>query len=186
MPDWPPELLGYRNYGAFSTAGEGSPTADAIVVSGSSFLTTNLAAWAVANKAILAPIIVQNVLTVYQFAWFNGATVAGNVDVGIYDKNFARVVSLGSTAQAGTSAIQVGDIADTTLDPGLYYAAMASDDATATFARGGTGVASVLFRACGCVTMDAAFPLPSTVTPASFSAAFGIPLLVGATEGAIL
>lgn len=184
MSDWPPDVHGYRGYGPLSTAGEGSPIGE--VMSNAGQIFTAAAAWGTANTAVFSPVIIGVNTTVYQLAWINGATVAGNADVGIYDRNGFRLVSSGSTAQSGVSAPQVVDITDTTLTPGLYYLAMVADDATATYNRAGTSSASPLCRASGMAMQASAFPLPSTATFAAFALALACPLLMGSTENSVI
>lgn len=127
-------------------------------------------AWGTASLAILVPVQITSGVTVKQMAWINGATVSGNVDIGIYDSTFNLLVSLGSTAQSGTIAMQVGDIADTALSAGTYYFALASSSATATFYLADYGLGSIHAQGTkemGVVTMASAFPLPATITPAA-------------------
>lgn len=137
-----------------------SPVGEALLLCANAFNST------VAPGALLAlyyPVLVPRAITVYQAAWLNGATVAGNVDVGVYDEAGNRMVSTGSTLMAGASVPQTVDIADTLLSPGLYYMAFVSDSATATFQRG--FVPSQLARACGMRQQTlGAMPLPQTAT----------------------
>ena len=63
----------------------------------------------------------------------NGATLGGNTDVGIYDEEGVRRVSIGPTAQAGISSLQTFDITDTFLMPGTYFLALANTTTTATY-----------------------------------------------------
>lgn len=184
MSDWPSEVHGYRGYGPLSTAGEGSPVGEILSNVGSIF--TAASAWGTANTAVFVPMVVGFTTTVFQMGWINGATVAGNVDVGIYDRNANRLVSSGSTAQSGVSSPQVVDIADTTLLPGLYYFAMVADDATATYTRGGGSSSSPICRASGMAMQATAFPLPSTATFAGFALAFACPLLMASTENSVI
>lgn len=88
------------------------------------------------NQAVYVPFCVQRPMTVLQMWCINGATVNGNIDAGIYDTGKNRLVSLGATAQAGTTAIQQLNITDTFLLPGVYYMALAWSSATATFWSG--------------------------------------------------
>lgn len=81
-----------------------------------------------------------------QISWANGATVAGNVTVGVYGPLATEGTALGaavavqsaSTAQAGISAMQAIDLTPTFLAPGRYYAAIEFDNVTATFLRHGS------------------------------------------------
>lgn len=91
----------------------------------------------VANRAYVQPFLLQRPVVVTKLGWINGATVAGNVDVAIYDNNLDLILSCGSTAQSGTNAKQTVDVTDTTLRPGIYYMAMAVSDGTATVSRMG-------------------------------------------------
>lgn len=169
--------------GVLSVAGEGTPVGDAILSLGST--QTTAAVWPTALRAIYLPIMVPFPLTVYKMAWANGATVAGNVDVGIYDVNGARLVSTGMVAMAGVSVLQVADIADTALLPGNYFLAMNSDSATATFSRS-SSVEGVTGRACGMQQEAIVSPgtLPATSTPAIFTSPF-VPLLVAVYASAV-
>lgn len=118
--------------------------------------------WPTANLAFYIPISVHSTLTVVKMFIENGGTASGNVDLGIYDAGGTRLVSTGSTAQSGTSAIQEFDITDTTLTPGLYYLAMAIDNTTATLQR--WSVTTALAKAIGVCTQASAFALPSSAT----------------------
>lgn len=120
------------------------------------------AGWPAANRAILIPFDISESYTVKKLGWINGATVSGNVDVGIYDTNLTRLVSAGSTAQGSISVVQEVDVTDTTLPPGSYYMAMAMDNTTGRVLR---SVANHLDTASvGVAQMAAAFPLPATAT----------------------
>lgn len=136
-------------------AGSGAPTS---------------AAWSAANRALFIPFRLSRPITAVKMFVFNGTTVSGNLDVGIYNKDGVRLVSSGSVAQAGTSQVQVIDIADTFLDIGLFYMAMAMDNSTGhNFRR---SVNNILMRLTGCLQMASAFPLPATATFASISSSY--------------
>jgi hypothetical protein len=180
MSDFPALAAPGVAYGILSTMGEGSPIGEACLISGNA--ANGNAVMPGANVAMYIPVLVPDTATVYKLAWLNGATVAGNVDVGVYDFKGSRLVSSGSTAQSGVSAIQVADIADTVIRPGLYYLALATDSATATFQRG--FVTTQLARASGACQQSTAFVLPATATFGNPSAA-NMPLIVGVTAGAM-
>ena len=124
---------------------------------------TTSTAWGTANRAIYIPFAVEATVTAYQMAVENGATLGGNVDVGIYDELGTRLVSNGSVAQAGTSTIQTFDIANTVLTPGTYFMAMATNSTTATYI-GSVALLAELWRTCGVQMQDTAFALPATAT----------------------
>lgn len=123
----------------------------------------------VANQAILMPFVLNRQMTAYKLGISNGTAVAGNVDIGIYNSAFARQVSIGSTAAAGTNVVQEFNIADTLLAPGLYYLAVAANTGAGmnfnTYGIAGPASTNVA-KGLGIVQMAAAFPLPATITPA--------------------
>jgi len=120
------------------------------------------AAWFSANAAVFFPFYVSEPWTARKMFVVNGATASGNLDLGIYDAAGNRLVSSGSTAQSGTSDLQLVDITDTVLQPRtLYYAALAMDGTTGTTLRFG---ATVNGKAMGLHQMASAFALPATAT----------------------
>lgn len=128
------------------------------------------ATWPSANRAILCPIYIDSYGTVVKLWTANGATASGNFDIGLYDESFARLVSIGATAQSGTAAIQAFDITDTPVRPGRYYLGISSSAATGTLVR--VSPALGYLRAVGMVQMASAHPLPSTVTPATVTSSY--------------
>lgn len=131
--------------------------------------TSTPVAWPVANRAIYVPFLVFQPLTAVKM--FTGVgTASGNLDVGIYDSQQNRLVSSGSTAVVGTNAIQIVDIADTLLSPGLFYFALALDNTTATI--NATAPAVALASAMGVLSQSSAFALPATATFAAAQDAF--------------
>ena len=127
--------------------------------------------WPTACLGIFVPISVNRPLTVLQMFVENGASVNGNMDVGIYDVSGSLIVSSGSTAHSGVSAIQSFDITDTILNPGMYYLACAIDTASAaTILR--YALAAPVCRAVGIAAVSSAFPLPASVTLTNTSASY--------------
>lgn len=147
---------------------------DLVVVRKQAFTTST--AWTTANRAIFIPFTTEVTVTAFQMAVENGATLGGNLDVGIYDINGTRLVSSGTTAQAGISVMQTFNIADTVLTPGYYFMAMSTDSTTATYI--GSPVVSGLgefLRSLGVQEQTSAFVLPATATfanPASTTTTF--------------
>lgn len=121
------------------------------------------AVWPEANRAYLYPIKLGDITTLTQAWTANGAAVSGNIDIGLYDVAGTRIMSTGTTVQAGTSTLQIIDHADVTVPAGHYYLALAASSATAQFLRG-VGLASTQNFA-GVITMATAFALPATITP---------------------
>lgn len=134
-----------------------------MTVGSSEFLGVGFAAaaWPTANLGLYFPFVLDLPKTAKQMFWENGG-VAGTTDVGIYDSLGNRLVSLGPTTNAGS--IQVGNITDTDLLPGLYYAGMvASTVTTQTYWSVPVGVAAL--RACGAQQQaigSATLPNPAT------------------------
>lgn len=146
--------------------------------------TGNLAAssttWPAANRALFVPFRLVEPFLIRQMFHHNGATVSGNIDVGIYDAKGTRLISSGSTAQAGTSVLQIFNVTDTWLGSGLFYFAAAMDNGTGTLTRH----AHAWGAALGCVQQASAFPLPATATFAAYGTGF-IPVL-GATGKTVI
>lgn len=131
--------------------------------------------WPAINRALYMPFEVQEICTVYQIG-FQVAVQSGNLDVGIYRVDGSRIVSKGSTAVAA-AGVQVVDITNTELVPGVYFLAMCVDNTTAAFA-GFSQTAPVLQcagmqqQAVGAVTLPdpATFANPATsFTPQMFA-----------------
>lgn len=90
-----------------------------------------------ANRLIFVPFSIGRPTLVSQFYWMNGATAAGNTDVGIYTEDGTiKLGSSGSTANAGTSVLQAVNVADFTLAANQrYWLALGCDDSTHTYFR---------------------------------------------------
>lgn len=134
------------------------------------------AVWETANSARYLPFVLSDTLVVAQLFCQNGATVSGNVDMGIYSEAGARLVSIGSTAQAGVSTLQFFNITDTTLGPGRYYLALGCDNTTATFLQHNTADADLL-RSWG-VLSATGLTGPTLPATATFSATTATQLVV--------
>jgi hypothetical protein len=134
------------------------------------------AAWVNANRAIYVPFRIPMAVLCNQMFTYNGATASNNIDIGLYDHTGKRLVSMGSTAQSGTNAIQLFNIADLWLGPGLFYMAMAMDGAT------GTVFGSATYNipdatGLGIAIQETAFALPATATFASPASSNRIPMM---------
>lgn len=128
------------------------------------------AAFPASNDAIFIPVYLQNTVLIQRLFSINGATASGNIDVGIYSEDGARIVSSGSTAQAGTSSPQFYNITDVTLGPGRYYLAVAMNNTTGTLFRASTGITKL--QALGMAKQATAFALPDSATFATVTAAY--------------
>jgi hypothetical protein len=123
------------------------------------------AVWPTANLAILIPVALPHRVLATKLWWYNGATVAGNVDCGVYTADGRLVISSGSTAQAGANTIQEVDITDTWISHGRYYLALSLSSTTATVFRWNT--AAQLAKFLGIAQAASALPLPATLTLAA-------------------
>lgn len=138
--------------------------------------------WPTANKAFYVPVYLTIPIVVGRLWVLNGATAGNSWDVGIYTNAGGRIVSTGSTLQAGTSVIQSVAIAATALEKGNYYLAMSMNGTTGTVFR--TNPAAGLVRAMGCLVQTNAFALPATATAAVADAAH-IPIFGLAVRGLV-
>ena len=132
-----------------------------------------------ANLAIYVPFSLSEKRTAVKMWTYNGATASGNVDVGIYRADGTKLVSMGPTAQSGTSDLQALDITDTDLPPGeqLYMAFAASAGTTTMTRLTGSAQASQI-AACGVLEQSglSSGTLPSTATFAAFATANFLPI----------
>lgn len=132
--------------------------------------TPSSAAWPAANDALFVPLYLCQPVVVTRLYSVNGSTVSGNIDMGIYAEDGARIASIGSTAQSGSTALQFFNITDTPLAPGRYYLAVALDNTTGTLFRSNLTV--VRNQTLGLAKMASAFALPATATFATVTSGF--------------
>jgi hypothetical protein len=121
--------------------------------------------WPSANLGFKIRLFNARAFTPTHAFWKNGAAVAGNVDVGVYEPDSETLIAQldgGAEAQAGVNAMQF-DAFTTPIPAGYVDIAISlSDGATATlFAQTETVV-----RAMAASQMAAAHVLPATWVPA--------------------
>jgi len=116
------------------------------------------------NLAVYFPVPVSERCRITRLWWVNGNTLNGNVDVGVYDSEANRLVSTGSTVQAGVSTAQIVTIATTDLPAGICYFAFVANSGTARYLTGGSLANG---PNVGIRQQASAFPLPATATFAS-------------------
>lgn len=126
-----------------------------------------------ANRGRFGRLLITKTFSFDRFVWFNGGTVAGNLDCGIYDAAGNLVKSTGSTAQGTANLKQITSVSPFTLAPGTYLIGISSDSTTAqvlmtTFTPNQLATLFALFL------QTSVFPLPSTVTFNSLSLAYQI------------
>lgn len=156
-----PNLATIHTQSLFGSIGDGL-----IAVSGSSFLSS---AYPAVSRALFIPIYINEDVVVKQLWCYNGATVSGNVDMGLFDKYGTMLQSAGSTAQAGTNAVQAFDITDQALEFGVYYLGISIDNTTATIFRGTPS--ALALRMMGVQETAGLFPL-ANATYANPTSAF--------------
>jgi hypothetical protein len=129
-------------------------------------------AYPVANKALFYPFRIEE-NTKLNIGWMEsvGNSNGVHVDIGVYDRTYTKIQTLGSTVWTNATGIQdfTGWTA-LTLGPGRYYAAIAMDSTGGGVKcfKDGSG-SGALFRMMGCVAKTSAFALPSgTVAPATY------------------
>ena len=94
------------------------------------------AAWSLTNRIIYIPFVLERGSTVYRLFWLNGATAGtNNLQAGVYDSAFVRLIAGTSTLSAGANVCQFDNITDTYLGPGRYYFALWCNGTTATVFR---------------------------------------------------
>jgi hypothetical protein len=145
------------NAWSWNSIGIGMSQTGVAPTSTAAILTQNLA-WYVPFEIHDVPWVAKRMFV------YNGATGTGNIDLGIYDSQGNRLVSFGSVAKVASAAIQYVDITDTTLQPGLYFMAFASNSATDTFAQRQPSLQQL--RALNVRQQTSAFALPN---PAVFA-----------------
>lgn len=124
-----------------------------------------------ANKVFYCPVRTPCPLTVALFYAYNGATVSGNIEVGLYSIDGVRLATSGSVAQAGTNGAQIFDIADKFVGEGVFYLAVSMDNTTGTLFR--TANPALLNAAMGMlVETTVSFGLPAIWSPGTMVDAF--------------
>lgn len=159
---YPPSILSLGgNVGMMAGALTGGSTPGSLV-------------YPVANDAILVPFYLQQNTLIKRLFWANGNANSGNVDMGIYTADGAKIITTGSTAQSGSLVPQFVDVTDFLLSPGGYYFALSCNNTTATFLRSSVPFRNL--RTIGVLKMASAFPLPATLTFAPATDAY-LPLM---------
>jgi hypothetical protein len=125
-----------------------------------------------ANLSIFVPFRLLAPMPVVQVWWMQGATAAGNVDVGVYTPDGRLLLSGGSVAQSVAGINTFGKVTLGTpilLLPGAYYLALACSSATATFYHLPGLIAGVAsWKMLGCAQVASNMPLADNVTLGTF------------------
>jgi hypothetical protein len=139
------------------------------------------AAWPGANWGVLIPFSLSRRQSFSKVFVFNGAVASGNIDLGIYDFNFQRLASTGSTPMSGTSVLQALGLSFI-IGPGRYYMALAVDNSAAQFMRG-TVSDDFGYTAAETNWCNPVFPLPSACTVTQFP---NYTPLIGIAKGPVI
>lgn len=139
---------------------------------------SNNVAFIAANRAHYVPFVVPDPFIVDKFRWRNGSVVSGNADAGIYSSDGTRLVSTGSTAQSGASAIQEVDVTDTYLAPGVYYSAFTASNTSGSYVSFTDQGITEIGRSYGLFQQSSALPLPSSATFAAWTSQTWVSLFV--------
>jgi hypothetical protein len=132
--------------------------------------------WIGASTAIAIPFYVPWPYPVKRAFWVNGATIAGNSDIGIFTSRAGKRWTAGSTPNAGASAPQYVTVTPgLVLEPGWHVLQYVNDGTTGR-AFGSTAVTANLGRFIGVYQQATAFPLPATPAWAQW-ASIGYPLI---------
>lgn len=97
--------------------------------------------WIANTYIVYEPIVIQRRVLARAMWWANGATVTSNMGAAIYTdhatdhKPDRLLVQTASTAQSGTDQMQVADITDTVLVPGIYWLALCATSVSSTIYR---------------------------------------------------
>jgi len=139
--------------------------------------------WPVANRAFYVPVRITSPFTVDRVFWINGSVVGGNVDVGIYSFDGTRLISSGAIVQSGINVIQISNVANTLIGPGLYYLAVSLSSTTGRLSKS----VPTQYQAVGLgmLEQDTANPLPAVATFAALSAAPHLALF-GMLDGTVI
>lgn len=175
MPIWPNALPIVGNEMNLSTA--------SLASLGLSSLVFTSATWPTSNKALYVPFRCPDIV-VAKLWWFNGATVSGSADMGIFGPDGTKLASTGSTTQASGNTIQSVDITDFMLEDGLYYFGLVLNNTTGTMFRYAAPSAMFCQMLGLAEQVSANVPLPAAATFASCTGT-AIPLC-GLTLGTVL
>jgi hypothetical protein len=134
------------------------------------------AAYPTANRALLIPFTPTRDMRPALWYWHNGATVSGNVEVGVWDAALQKVASSGSVAQAGVNAFQSVAAAGGTVIKGgrTGYLVVCVDNTTATLFR--LAPSGTLLNGLGVLMLATSLPLPTSLAGAVGTNASYVPL----------
>jgi hypothetical protein len=130
---------------------------------------TSGAAWPSANVGIFVPFTTPEPVTINKL-WLGIATFAAcNLDIGVFQEDGTRLVSMGTTALVNNS-FNSFDITDTTLPRGRFYIGLTVDTVTAANFRNNNPAVGIC-QALGVIRdTSCAPPMSTNANPATFVA----------------
>lgn len=171
MGDWPQNAVMPLTLTSFNRRCLGIARAQSGVDPG-----TASATWPNANVTLYLPFTLEGMFPVTKAFWVNGTVVSGNCALAIYkmtplaNQQCSTVFTTGTTAQAGTSAIQKVTLGTPVLlTPGVYFFGFGCDNVTATFAR--NAVSNAQMRAAGACAQGT-YPPPALSSQATIAQSY--------------
>lgn len=140
----------------------------ALTLNSTAILTST--AWPSANRAVYIPFSLRRSVQIYKMFTANGSSVGNSFDIGIYTEDGTKIISTGTTAQSGTTVIQVVTVTTTTIGPGKFYLAMACNGITGQYLSGTFNANATALL--GVLTQNTAFNLPATASFATAATAY--------------
>lgn len=127
-----------------------------------SLLNATTHSWPSGGVAIFVPFFLQQHMYVNGLYWMNGTTVAGNMDMGIFDQDGNRIFSLGPVLQSGTSARQMNIVSPPIhLWAGLYYMGMVAETGSAAVMSDLNALSTgTMIQFFGMAQAPTSYPLP--------------------------
>lgn len=136
--------------------------------------------WISADTAMLFPFVLTKPITVVAMFSVTGSASNGDVAVGVYDRDFTKIISASST-QGAANSLQSFDVTDRTIGPGFFYLAINASSTTTTFFRGTISVTQILNGHGVAQATSTGTTLPAVASAASLSTALGYVPMFGLT-----
>jgi hypothetical protein len=137
-------------------------------------------AW-VSGLAVYIPFYLPWPYEVKRVCWVNGSTITStSVDMGVYTWEGKGIFTVGGVTMTPATDVQFATPATPfMLSPGMYYFGWSCNNTTGRgFAMTGTAVQG---RQAGLLEETSAYPLPTDMTPVTWTRAWG-PSVVGITR----
>ncbi len=130
------------------------------------------AAYPTADLALYVPFSLLERITVVKLFCHNGAAVAGNVDIRLYDINGVALTPSVQVAQAVINVLQEFDIVDVPIGPGLFYMGIVLSNVGGALFRGLTLALGGALMGMAQEQLAAGAALPNVATFASITGTY--------------